>query len=111
MATHSPEDKERFRSLVDPHPGVEIKRLFGSVGAWIDGTMFAALFSPHIGVKLSPADAAELAALDGVGPFGPPQKPMSGYLTLPLGMDDATAREWVVRAREYVATLPPKVRR
>ncbi len=111
MAHHSDEDKARFRSLIDESEGVEVKRLFGSVGAWVNGNMYAALFSPNIGVKLNPEDAAELAALEGSGPFGPPGRPMGGYLSLPIDMNDEQALAWINRAHDYVATLPPKVRK
>ena len=36
---------------------------------------------------------------------------MGGYLSLPPSYDDAQASAWVDRAREYVATLPPKVKK
>ena len=63
MPKHSDEDKARFRSLVTEGPGVEIKPMFGSVGAFVNGNMYAGLFG-----------SAE-------------------------------------RAREHIATLPPKVRK
>lgn len=111
MAHHSDEDKARFRLLIEPGEGVEVKRLFGSVGAWVNDNMYAALFSPHIGVKLNPEDAAELSAIDGSGPFGPPGRPMGGYLSLPVDMTDEQALVWITKAHDYVATLPPKVRK
>jgi hypothetical protein len=33
---------------------------------------------------------------------------MGGYLSLPPDMDDAEASAWLERAREHVATFPPK---
>jgi TfoX N-terminal domain len=111
MAQHSDHDKARFAALIDPGPGIVVKPLFGSVGAWVNGNMFAALFSPDIGVKLAPSDHAELSALPGSGPFGPPQKPMGGYLALPPDSTDEQARAWIKRAHDYVATLPPKAQK
>lgn len=111
MPKATDEDKERFRSLVPEGPGVEVKPMFGQLGAFVNGNMFAGLFAPTIGVKLDDADRAELAALPGTGPFGPAERPMGGYLALPSEMDADEARSWVERAREYVATLPPKRRK
>ena len=52
---HPPEAKEHFRSLVPEGEGVEVKPLFGSLGAWVNGNMFAGLFGTSIGVKLGPS--------------------------------------------------------
>ena len=108
MPKATDEDKERFRSLVTDAPGVEVKPMFGQLGAFVNGNMFAGLFAPSIGVKLGDADRAELEAVPGSGPFGPAERPMGGYLSLPADLPAEDARAWVDRAREYVATLPPK---
>ena len=44
--------------------------MFGSVGAFVNGNMFAGLFGEHIGVKLDQESLAELSALRGSGPSG-----------------------------------------
>ena len=52
MPKHTDQAKARFRSLISEAPGVEIKPMFGSVGAFVNGNMFAGLFAEDIGVKL-----------------------------------------------------------
>lgn len=111
MPQHSDEDKARFRTLVPEGPGVEVKPMFGSVGAFVNGNMFAGLFGTDIGVKLDPAGLEELGALEGSGPFGPAERPMGGYLSLPASFTDEQATTWLERAREHIATLPPKVKK
>jgi hypothetical protein len=101
-------DLDRFRSLVPDGPGVDVKPMFGQLAAFVNGNMFAGLFGSAIGVKLSPDAAIELSDLPGSGPFGPEERPMGGYLALPPDMDDDEATAWIERARENVATLPPK---
>ena len=91
MPKHSEEDKARFRSLVPEGPGVEVKPMFGSLGAFVNGNMFAGLFGTDVGVKLDEASRAELAAVEGSGPFGPGERPMGGYLSLPATFSDAEA--------------------
>ena len=108
MPKHSDEDKARFRSLVPEEPGVEVKPMFGSLGAFVNGNMFAGLFGTDVGVKLDEESLAELAAAEGSGPFGPAGRPMGGYLSLPASFGDEEAAAWVDRARRHVATLPPK---
>lgn len=111
MPQHSDEAKAHFRTLVPDVPGVEVKPMFGSVGAFVGGNMFAGLFGDSLGVKLDEDGLDELRALPGSGPFGPAERPMSGWLSLPPDLSDADAADWFERARAHIATLPPKVRK
>ncbi len=102
-------DKDRFRLIVPDDPRVEVKPMFGNLGAFVNGNMFMGLFGADIGVKLAPADAEALRAIEGAGPFGPPERPMGGYVTLPaalIGTPDG--RRWVTSALANVAAMPPK---
>lgn len=100
-------DKEAFRDLVADLPGAEVKPMFGQLGAFVNGNMFAGLFGSSVGLKLDADAAEELTALGG-GPFGPQERPMGGYLTIPDGLADDERARWVARALEHVATFPPK---
>lgn len=87
--------------------------MFGNLGAFVNGNMFMGLFGASVGVKL-PDDARDaLLLVDGAGPFGPVERPMGGYVTLPAAWvsDAALAAPWVQRALAYVATFPPKAPR
>lgn len=102
-------DVERFRSIVPDDPRVEVKPMFGNLGAFVHGHMFMGLFGADIGLKLAPADADALRAIEGAGPFGPAERPMGGYVTLPpafVGTPDG--ERWVASALAHVTTLPPK---
>lgn len=111
MPKHSDEAKAHFRSLITEAPGVEIKPMFGSVGAFVNGNMFAGLFGDAVGVKLDDAGLDELRALPGSGPFGPAERPMNGWLALPADLSDADKSAWTDRARDHIATLPPKAKK
>ncbi|MCO4253698.1 TfoX/Sxy family protein [Pseudarthrobacter cellobiosi] len=114
MAKASDEAKERFRSVVPDSPEVVVKPMFGNLGAFVNGNMFAGLFGSTIGVKLSDADRQELESTERTVPFGPAERPMGGYTGLPEVWNaegeggDARASAWVEKAFEYVAGLPPK---
>ncbi len=86
---------------------VTVKPMFGNLGAFVNGNMFMGLFGSDVGVKLS---ATELEALRqaGGGPFGPDERPMGGYVTLPPGLSAAEMGRWVAASLAYVAALPPK---
>jgi TfoX/Sxy family transcriptional regulator of competence genes len=107
----SDSDKDLFRSLVPSGDAVEVKPMFGNLGAFVNGNMFAGLFGSSLGVRLvDDGSRAELAALDGSGPFGPEERPMGGYLALPpeWTTDTELATAWMTRAMTEVAELPPK---
>ena len=85
MQVPKPSDaaKALFASVVPDDPRVVVKPMFGNLGAFVNGNMFMGLFGSDIGVKLPPADQEELLAKPGAGPFGPAERPMGGYVTLP----------------------------
>ena len=106
-------DKQFFRSLIPAEPAVEVKPMFGNLGAFVNGNMFAGLFGPDIGVRLDDASRAELASVDGSGSFGPAERPMAGYLSLPRAWraSPETAAGWVDRALAHARSMPTKVKK
>ena len=107
----SDETKALFASVVPDDPRVVVKPIFGNLGAFVNGNMFAGLFGDRIGVRvLDESRRDELAATEGAGPFGPEERPMGGYVSAPTAWADEPGRiaEWVARAFEEVAALPPK---
>ena len=101
------EDRERFNRLVPDEPNVEVKPMFGNLGAFVNGNMFMGIFGPQVGLKLTDADQQALLAAGG-GPFGPGERPMGGYVSLPATFTVDSARPWVSKSVEYVGSLPPK---
>ncbi|MFH5822695.1 TfoX/Sxy family protein [Georgenia sp. AZ-5] len=103
----SEEDKARFRALLPDDPRVEVRPMFGNLGAFIGGNMFAGLLGSDIGVKLPEDELADLRRR-GAGDFGPPDRPMGGYVSVP---EEGDARALLERAATHAATLPPKKKR
>jgi TfoX/Sxy family transcriptional regulator of competence genes len=104
------QDKDVFRSLVPEDPRVEVKPMFGNLAAFVNGKMFMGLFGPDVGVKLGDADRGALLLNKGAGPFGPEERPMGGYVSLPAAWRStpAKSRPWITKSLEYVASLPAK---
>jgi TfoX/Sxy family transcriptional regulator of competence genes len=109
----SEDDRQFFRSLISDEPDVEVKPMFGSLGAFVNGNMFAGLFGPDVGVRLDDARRAELASMDGSGPFGPAERPMAGYLALPRAWraSPELAASWVEQALAHARSMPVKVKK
>jgi hypothetical protein len=106
-------DKEFFRSLVPDDPRVETKPKFGNLGAFVNSNMFMGLFGGDVGIKLPDADREALLREKGAGPFGPAERPMGGYVTLPASWRAAPMRAepWITKALDHVGSLPAKVKK
>ena len=114
LAKASDDAKALFASVVPDDPRVVVKPMFGNLGAFVNGNMFAGLFGERIGVRVvDESRRAELAATDGAGPFGPEERPMGGYVAAPAAWSDEPERiaEWLAQAFDEVAELPPKAPR
>jgi TfoX/Sxy family transcriptional regulator of competence genes len=101
-------DRERFTKLVPDAPGVEIKPMFGNLGGFMNGNMFMGLFGSSVGIKLPDDEREKLLAQPGSGPFGPDDRPMGGYATVPGDWAARKAAPWVDKALTHAASLPPK---
>jgi TfoX/Sxy family transcriptional regulator of competence genes len=99
-----------FESLVPNDDRVQVKPMFGNLGAFVNGNMFMGIFGPDIGIKLESADERALCELGGQ-PFGPAERPMSGYVSFPPTFTAATAKPWVDRSIAHVSGLPAKASR
>jgi TfoX/Sxy family transcriptional regulator of competence genes len=103
-------DRERFRSLVPDDPRVEVKPMFGNLGAFVNGNMFMGLFGADVGVKLIADDQEKLLKAGGT-PFGPEERPMAAYVTLPASFSEAKAKPWTAKSLALAAALPPKMKK
>ena len=102
------DDRARFAELVPDAPHVEVKPMFGNLGAFVNGNRFMGLFGSDVGFKLPEDDQHRLLAEPGAGPFGPEERPMAGYVTIPAGWPADAANGWIGRSLDYVGGLPPK---
>ena len=114
MEIPKPSDADRayFELVVSVLPEAEIKPMFGNLAGFVNGNMFCGLFGSDLGVRLDAEGREELSAISGSGPFGPAERPMKEYVTLPPswraeGQDDEVAA-WLHRALAHSAQLPPK---
>ena len=91
-------DKERFRLAGARRPRVEVKPMFGNLGAFVNGNMFAGLFGPAIGVKLAEEERRDLAD-QGTGPFGrrAPDGRLRHHARLAPSRNWPDARRWAAK--------------
>ena len=105
---------ERFDTVAGWFPEVERRLTFGYPCLYVGGNMVSGLYRDSWHVRLGGADLAAAQALDGAHTFEPmPGRPMTGFTVLPADVvdDDDAIRDWVGRAVEFGASMPPKSRR
>jgi TfoX/Sxy family transcriptional regulator of competence genes len=106
----SPELEKTFEEVFPDDPRAERKKMFGFSAGFVNGNMFGGLFENHMVLRLGDADRQAITAQHGAAPFEPMGRPMTGYVTVPptILAEQRRLREWVNRAFEYGASLPPK---
>lgn len=96
--------RDELRTLVDDDGAVELRPMFGTLAALVDGHVFAVAMGGQIGVKLGADGLAELDAVPGSGILLMGARQMKAYRSLPAGMPSAERRAWLARARDHVAS-------
>ena len=105
-----PEVIARFEAASPDDPLVVRRPMFGYPALYLGGYMFASTVEDTVVVRLSEDDrsrAMEAKAL----PFEPmPGRVMKGYVALPPDVvaNPEDLAQWLIRARDYAATLPAK---
>jgi hypothetical protein len=103
----------RFESVLArvATPETTRRQMFGHPCAWIGGNMATGLFASSWWVRLPPDEQERLLAAGEATTFSVmPGRPMKGYVVMPDAVveDDTAVDDWVRRALDYTATLPPK---
>lgn len=102
--------KDTVAGIVDPLPGVDVKRMFGCDAWLVNGSLFALLMGyGRVVVKL-PASGAQGLGLEGAEPWVYGKKSPTNWVVLPEEFNDDVdpLREWIRRAYAEVLTDPPK---
>jgi hypothetical protein len=108
-----PELVERFGAVLDRHPEVQRKPMFGYPAAFVGGNMATGLFANSWIVRL-PASELDDARSRGATDFEPlPGRPMTGFVAIPAGdlADEVKIAEWVARGIARAASMPAKQRK
>ncbi|MEN3308170.1 MAG: hypothetical protein V7603_4372 [Micromonosporaceae bacterium] len=100
---------ERLRDRLRDAAGVTEKKMFGGLAFLTYGNMTVGVHGDDLIVRLDPAGTDAALARAGVRPFDVTGRPMRGWI-LVAGevLDDSELDRWIERARDFVATLPPK---
>ncbi|MEM7635584.1 MAG: TfoX/Sxy family protein [Pseudomonadota bacterium] len=105
---------ELFTSVLPDGPAIEKRQMFGYPCAFVNGNMFTGLHQEALIVRLDENDRSRLIAQAGAEQFEPmPGRPMKEYVALPQAVleDREKLLEIISSARDFAASLPPKVKK
>lgn len=111
MVKATDEEKDFFRQIMGVFGEATVKPMFGQLGAFVNGNMFACMLGPQIGVKLIDDETRdELLAIPGTDYFAPGGRPMKHIVTVPAAwrQQPELISEWALVALAQVSELPPK---
>jgi TfoX/Sxy family transcriptional regulator of competence genes len=107
-----PENHPIFYDALPKDPRVETMKLFGGVGAKVNGNFFAGLFARSVMVWLPDAERDDALALEGASYFDPmgDGRMRSDKVMLPEAMmeEPEELRRWLARSFAAAAALPRK---
>jgi TfoX/Sxy family transcriptional regulator of competence genes len=100
----------RIEPILSGWKRIDRKHMFGGIGYLIDGNMFAGLLREFLILRLGEERSAAALDLPQVKPFDITGRPMKGWVMVaPEGFgSDEELEDWLRRARDFAATLPPK---
>lgn len=111
MPRLDPATKRFYASVLPADDRIVTRSMFGGLGSFVNGNMFAGALGKQMFLRLPDADREKLLREPGGGPFEPIKgRTMAGYATVPgpwMG-DPNRVRPWATRALEWVAAMPLK---
>lgn len=102
---------KRTRVLLEVHPEIVEKKMFGGTGFMLRGNMVCGVQGDDLIVRVGAENNASALAQPFVRPFMPvPGKPMAGWILVsPEGVvTDQDLQHWISQGFEYASTLPEK---
>lgn len=107
----SPELNAILAGAIEPFALVERRKMFGGLGLFLNGHMFACVYGNKIALKLGEEDRATAQAEVGAVPFEPmPGRVMKEYVVVSEAVwsEPESLEQWLLRSIEFVGSLPPK---
>lgn len=112
---HLQTEVETAAERLGPDLDLRFRAMFGGIGAYAEGRMFASLSGVGLALKLSPENRSALLREEGAAPLryerqGPVSKT---YVLVPSAIrrDPATLAAWLRRSIDDTAAMPPSKRR
>jgi hypothetical protein len=100
----------RIKKIVSGWKNTENKKMFGGVCYLLKGNMFCGVFKDYLILRLGEKGAEEALRSKHALPFDITGRPMKGWVMIEQKgfEDDEILEEFLVEAKGFVKTLPPK---
>jgi hypothetical protein len=107
---HDEEIESRINKVISRWKNTDAKKMFGGVCYLLDGNMFCGVYKDFLILRLGEKESKESGALPFVRPFDITGKPMKGWVMVGKQgfKSDEVLKAWLVKAKEFVRTLPSK---
>ena len=101
---------ERITGIVSPWKKMGKRLMFGGVCYLMNGNMVAGVWKEFLILRLGPNGAEKALELPFARPFDITGRAMKGWVMIeePALNDDGDLKEWLLEAKQFVKTLPPK---
>ena len=101
---------QRIREETKTLPGLQEKKMFGSVGFLIQGNMACGVHGEDMIVRTGTENYQAALSRPHTRPFDLTGKPMQGWIMVePKGVEaESDLRYWVQQGVEFAQSLPPK---
>jgi TfoX/Sxy family transcriptional regulator of competence genes len=101
---------DRVREQLAPRAELSERKMFGGIGFMLAGNMAVGVIEEDLIVRLSPEEAEEAMAEEGVREFDFTGRPMKGwvYVSPEQTADHGELERWVDAGAGYASSLPAK---
>ena len=108
-----PYDEEieaRIKKVISRWKNTQSKKMFGGICHLLDGNMFCGIYKDFLILRLGEEECKEALKLPFSHPFDITGKPMKGWVMVEKEgfKSDDDLKAWLVKAEEFVTTLPSK---
>ena len=100
----------RIRKILTRWKNTDAKKMFGGVCHLLNGNMVCGVYKDYLILRLGEKEAAQALKKSHTGPFDITGKPMKGWVMVEGNgfKTDEKLRSWLMKAKTFVETLPPK---
>lgn len=103
---------ERACVALDDLPDITTRKMFGGLAIMWNGNMLAGVIGDELMARVGPDHFDELLAAPGAREMDFAGRPMRGmlYVSAAAVADDEGLDLWIRRCRDFVSSLPPKIK-
>jgi TfoX/Sxy family transcriptional regulator of competence genes len=107
---YNKEIENRMNPIIAKWGMTDQKKMFGGVCYLMNGNMIGGIYKDYMILRLGEEAAAEALKQSHVRVFDITGRPMKGWVMVDQDgfRDEAELEAWLIQARDFVATLPPK---